>query len=245
MTAVASVLLLSLPLTRALALPTPAAKPLVVCTSAGSLEGLGFCRAAVSSGAYRVRALTRSLTSARTQQLEAIGAEIVVADNHDPSALEAAFAGAAAVYGITTWSGSTFAADGSVRRPADVTSESLLASEVAQGLNIISAAEAAGVGHFVLQSMHRGGLREGEPSADGHRVDASVPAPLHHRAKWRQEEALRASSLRRWSILRQPTYMENFGNDALAAKGTRLRLLKPGVVAAIATPNFAPNANFG
>ena len=125
MAAVACVLLLSLPLTRALALPRPptpaatsipAAKPLVVCTSAGSLEGLGFCRAAVSSGAYRVRALTRSLTSARTRQLEAIGAEIVVADNHDPPALEAAFAGAAAVYGITTWSGSTFAADGSVRR---------------------------------------------------------------------------------------------------------------------------------
>ena len=248
MTAVASVLLLSLPLARALALPRPptpaaatatsipAAKPLVVCTSAGSLEGLGFCRAAVSSGAYRVRALTRSLTSARTRQLEAIGAEVVVADNHDPSALEAAFAGAAAVYGITTWSGSTFAADGSVRRPADVTSESLLASEVAQGLNIIAAAEAADVGHFVLQSMHRGGLRDGEPSADGHRVDASVPAPLHHRAKWRQEEALRASSLRRWSILRQPTYLENFGNDALAAKGTRLRLLQPGVVSGLLAP---------
>ena len=248
MTAVASVLLLSLPLARALALPHPptpaaaaatslaAAKPLVVCTSAGSLEGLGFCRAAVSSGAYRVRALTRSLASARTRQLEAIGAEVVVADNHDPSALEAAFAGAAAVYGITTWSGSTFAADGSVRRPADVTSESLLASEVAQGLNIIAAAEKAGVGHFVLQSMHRGGLRDGERSADGHRVDASVPAPLHHRAKWRQEEALRASSLRRWSILRQPTYLENFGNDALAAKGTRLRLLQPGVVCGLRAP---------
>ena len=244
MTAVASVLLLSLPLAHVGA-ATPAhagrcrchlarrREAAVVCTSAAAEASAS--RAAVL-GAYRVRALTRSLTSARTRQLEAIGAEVVVADNHDPSALEAAFAGAAAVYGITTWSGSTFAADGSVRRPADVTSESLLASEVAQGLHIIAAAEAADVGHFVLQSMHRGGLRDGERSADGHKVDASVPAPLHHRAKWRQEEALRASSLRRWSILRQPTYLENFGNDALAAKGTRLRLLQPGVVSGLLAP---------
>ena len=70
----------------------------------------------------------------------------------------------------------------------------------------------------------------------GHNTEASVPAPLHHRAKWRQEEALRASSLRCWSILRQPTYLENFGNDALAAKGTRLRLLHPGVVSGLLAP---------
>ena len=34
----------------------------------------------------------------------------------------------------------------------------------------------------------------------------------------------------RWSILRQPTYLENFDNDLDAAKNTKLRSLRPGVV---------------
>ena len=36
-----------------------------------------------------------------------------------------------------------------------------------------------------------------------------------------------------WSIIRQPTYLENFGNDATAAKGTQLRRLKPGLVSGL------------
>ena len=55
--------------------------------------------------------------------------------------------------------------------------------------NDVAAAERTpSLEHFVLQSMHRGGRTAGT-------ADATVPAPLHHRAKWRQEEALRASSL--------------------------------------------------
>ena len=47
-------------------------------------------------------------------------------------------------------------------------------------------------------------------------------------------EALRSSSLRcAWSILRQPTYLENFGNDETAAAGTQLRRLNPGSVSGL------------
>lgn len=77
--------------------------------------------------------------------------------------------------------------------------------------------------------MHRGGA---EPR------DATTPAPLHHRAKWRQESALLASTELPcpWSVLRQPTYLENFANDANAAQGTELRLLRPGVVSGLLDP---------
>ena len=93
-----------------------------------------------------------------------------------------------------------------------------------QGLNIIEAAEATeGLEHFVMQSMHRGG----QPP-----LDETVLAPIHHRAKWELEDALSGSSLP-WSVLRQPIYLENFANDEDAAKGTQLRLLKPGSVSGL------------
>lgn len=59
-----------------------------------------------------------------------------------------------------------------------------------------------------------------------------VLAPIHHRAKWELEDSLFESSLP-WSVLRQPTYLENFGNSEDAAKGTQLRLLKPGSVSGL------------
>ena len=52
-------------------------------------------------------------------------------------------------------------------------------SEVAQGLNILAAAERTpSLRFFLLQSMHRGGRSAPDPS---------VPAPIHHRAKWKLE----------------------------------------------------------
>ena len=69
-------------------------------------------------------------------------------------------------------------------RAADLGSSALEESEVAQGLNILRAAEQTlgPDGHFVLQSMHRGGRHH--HSADDATRSTSVPAPLHHRAKW-------------------------------------------------------------
>lgn len=210
-------------------------RPTVVCTTASSLEGLAFCRHALNSGEFRVRALCRNIESSRAHKLAEMGAEVVSADNHDIDSLKAAFEGAHGVYAITTWSGSGFTADGTLQRAADLDSSALEESEVAQGLNILRAAEQTlgPGGHFVLQSMHRGGRHH--HSADDATRSTSVPAPLHHRAKWRQEEALQASTelACEWSVLRQPTYMENFANDPTASTGTQLRLLRPGVVSGL------------
>jgi uncharacterized protein YbjT (DUF2867 family) len=76
----------------------------------------------------------------RAQQLRALGAEVVAADNHDIDSLEAALEGAHGVYAITTWSGSSFAADGTVVRSDNLDPVHLEESEVAQGINILRAA---------------------------------------------------------------------------------------------------------
>ena len=155
-----------------------------------------------------------------------MGCGVVYADNNDVESLRHAFRKAYGIYGITTWSGSTFNADGSVQRAANLNSDVLESSEIQQGRNIIRVAETVPtLRHFILQSMHRGGRER--PVKD------NVAAPLHHRAKWAQEDILQRSSLACWSILRQPTYLENFDNDDDAAKGTKLRLLRPGVVSGL------------
>lgn len=222
-------------------------KPLLVCTTAGSLEGTAFCRQVLKRGIFRVRALTRNLESPRSKALEEMGAELFVADNEDVESLRRAFEGAHGVYGITTWSGATFAKDGSVQRDTGLDAKQLEDAEARQGQNIIDAALGTlreydrasrrypKVKHFVLQSMHRGGHK-----STSEYINPKVEAPLHHKAKWRQEDALltrmskRSSTAitdePRWSILRQPTYLENFDNEADAAKNTKLRSLRPGVV---------------
>ena len=221
-------------------------KPLLVCTTAPSLEGTAFCRQVLKRGKFRVRALTRNVDSPRSQALKKMGAELFVADNEDVESLRRAFEGAHGVYGITTWSGATFAKDGSVVRDTSLDSRELEDAEVRQGQNIIDAALGTGrayddehrqhpkVKHFVLQSMHRGGRRSASEYPD-----PDVEAPLHHKAKWRQEDALltrmngaesRIKHKTRWSVLRQPTYLENFDNESDAAKNTKLRSLRPGVV---------------
>lgn len=208
--------------------PAKPPPPLLVCTTAASLEGMAFCRHALRTpGEFRVRAVVRNPESSRALQLESMGAELVVADNHDRDSLVSALDGAHGLYAITTWSGSSFQADGTVVRSDNLDPHHLEESEVAQGLNILHAAERTPtLQHYLLQSMHRGGR---EP------VDASVEAPLHHRAKWRQEEALLESTALGGarSILRQPTYLENFANDVTAARGTKLRLVQPGVISGL------------
>eukprot|EP00966_Prymnesium_polylepis_P144446 3335630-Prymnesium_polylepis.1 len=223
---------------------------------------MAFCRQTLNSGEFRVRALCRNLHSPRATALAEMGAEVVFGDNSDVDSLRDGFADAHGVYGITTWSGSSFDTSGQVVRAHNLDAAHLEQSEFAQGVNIIGAAEATpGLRHFVLQSMHRSGK---EPE------DHAVPAPMHRappcplpnplrarveerqpgpttwlttrahgqprlaadRAKWRLEDELRRSTLP-WSILRQPTYLENFGNDQAASTGTQLRLLRPGVISGL------------
>ena len=178
-----------------------AEKPIIVCTTAPSLEGMAFCRSVIDRDRLRVRALARNVDSPRARALRDMGCEVVRADNLDAASLERAFERAHGVYAITTWSGSAFAADRSVLRASDLGSAALEDGEVLQGRNIVWAAEGTmSPRHLVLQSLHRD-RREAPARAVAGR------APLHHPAKWEQEEILVGSSLPYWSVLRQPTYL--------------------------------------
>merc|ERR1719424_830902 len=122
-------------------LSTVSGAPLLVCTTAGSLEGLAFCRHALESGEYRVRALVRNPESARAKALEKLGADVWVADNLELDSLTKAFTGAHGLYAVTTWSGSGFSSDGTVLRADNLDAQFLEENEFRQGLNILEAIE--------------------------------------------------------------------------------------------------------
>jgi uncharacterized protein YbjT (DUF2867 family) len=103
---------------------------------------------ALQARGVRVRAVVRNPDSSRARALVAGGAEVVVADLADESALTAAFAGAAGVFAVTT----PFEEGPHV--------------EVEQGLHVLAAAERAGVGHLVYSSVASADKGSGVPHFD-------------------------------------------------------------------------------
>jgi uncharacterized protein YbjT (DUF2867 family) len=109
----------------------------VAVTGATGRQGGGVARALLARG-RPVRALTRSPRSAPARALAALGAQVVRADMDDPASLDAAFAGAEAVFGV--------------QNPAVCG----LDREVRQGRNVGDAARRAGVAHLVYGSAGTG-----------------------------------------------------------------------------------------
>jgi uncharacterized protein YbjT (DUF2867 family) len=148
----------------------------VVCGATG-LQGGAVARALLAAG-HEVRALTRRPESAAARVLQAQGAMLVAADLDDPPSLRAALAGAYGVFSVQD-----FWEHGYDR-------------EVRQGINVIEAAETAGVGHFVYASVGGVGRTEGL-------------GIRHFDSKAAIERALRGTALD-WTIFRPVTFLENF-----------------------------------
>jgi uncharacterized protein YbjT (DUF2867 family) len=108
-----------------------------------------------------VRALTRKPARAGARSLQALGAQLVLADMDEPKSLRAAFAGAAGVFSVQNGIASGFD------------------REIAQGRNVADAARAAGVQHLVYGSAGpgRSGAGTGVPS-----WEAKVPVEDHIRS---------------------------------------------------------------
>ena len=117
----------------------------ILVTGATGLQGDAVARRLLASG-WRVRALTRSATSAKAQALASLGAEIVQGDMAELASLAPAVAGA---YGVF-----------SVQNPMI----SGIAGEIAQGKNVALAAQQAGVQHLVYASAGTGAQGTGVPS---------------------------------------------------------------------------------
>ncbi|HEY0494624.1 MAG TPA: NmrA/HSCARG family protein [Kutzneria sp.] len=116
----------------------------VAVTGATGTQGGATARALLAAG-QRVRALTRQPEAAELREL---GAQVVSADFDDPASLDRAFAGADAVFLVTT----PFGTD--------------LDTEIRQGVTAVDAAVRAGVGHIVFTSATNADRATGIPHFD-------------------------------------------------------------------------------
>ena len=114
----------------------------VAVTGATGTQGGATARALLADG-HRVRALTR-----RPSELHELGAEVMRADFDEPSSLDEAFAGADAVFLVTT----PFGTD--------------LDTEIRHGKAAVDAAVRAGVGHIVFTSATNADRDTGIPHFD-------------------------------------------------------------------------------
>jgi uncharacterized protein YbjT (DUF2867 family) len=174
-----------------------AASSFVLVTGATGKQGGAVFRTLLAAG-VPVRALVRDPGSERATALGKLAARpaglgdvVVRGDLEDVTSLRAALDGARAVF--------------SVQAP-DMT-DPMGDSEVRQGANLVEAAHAAGVEHFVHTSV------SGAGTVDTEHFDAARWG-AHMRHYWRSkaavEDVVRAAGFPRWTILRPATFMENF-----------------------------------
>ena len=161
----------------------PEAKTILV-TGATGTQGGAVARELLERG-YVVRGLTRNLSSERAQAMTALGANMVRGDFDDIESLVAAMDGAHGVFAMTDfW-------------------EHGYDKEVEHGKNLVDAARAAGVRHFVYTSV---------ASADD---NTGIP---HFDSKAEVEAYLTRSGLD-YSVLRPVEFMENvrWAHDTILA----------------------------
>ncbi|GAA0970225.1 NmrA family NAD(P)-binding protein [Actinocorallia libanotica] len=164
----------------------------VLVTGATGKQGGATARALLAAG-VPVRALVRDPASARARAVETLGAELVAGDLQDRSSVVRAAEGARAVFSV---------------QMAAVTAEGFdFAGEVAQAVNLIEGAKAAGVPQFVQTSTVGAGQHTQTPGwAEGRW--ASVEPSMT--AKAAIQDHLRVAGFPRWTLIKPGFFMENF-----------------------------------
>lgn len=132
---------------------------------------------------WRVRAFTRSASSAAARRLAETGAELIEGDMGDRAALEDAMRGVHGVFSVQP----TFITP---ELTPDLTDE----KEIGWGKNVADAAKAAGVRHLVYASATNAEKRIDVPTLDN---------------KWEIEEHIRALGIPA-TMLRPVSFMENY-----------------------------------
>ncbi|MFE9610823.1 NmrA family NAD(P)-binding protein [Streptomyces sp. NPDC006012] len=164
----------------------------VLVTGATGRQGGATARALLAAG-VPVRALVRDAATDRAKAVEAFGAELVTGDLHDRDSVIRAAEGVCAVF--------------SVQMPG-ITAEGFdFEGEVAQGVNLIEGAKAAGVPQFVHTSVTGAGQHTETPGwAEGRW--ASMEPTLG--AKSAIQDRVRAAGFPHWTLLKPGFFMENF-----------------------------------
>jgi uncharacterized protein YbjT (DUF2867 family) len=150
----------------------------VLVAGAAGKQGLAVIQALIaSSEPWQIKALTRDPTSKSAARLLALGVMPTAGDMSDQASLRKAMQGVDYVFSVQA----NFVDDKD-------------GNEVRYGKNMIDAAVASGIKHFVFSSV--GGAER----------NSGVP---HFEAKRRIEQHLVASTLS-WTILRPASFMDNF-----------------------------------
>ncbi|MFD7862958.1 NmrA family NAD(P)-binding protein [Streptomyces sp. NPDC059783] len=164
----------------------------VLVTGATGRQGGATARALLAAG-VPVRALVRDPATDRAEAIEAFGAELVTGDLHDRESVIRAAEGARAVF--------------SVQMPGFTAGGFDFEGEVAQGVNLIEGAKAAGVPQFVHTSVTGAGQHTETPGwAEGRW--ASMEPTLG--AKSAIQDRVRAAGFPHWTLLKPGFFMENF-----------------------------------
>ncbi|MET7339098.1 NmrA family NAD(P)-binding protein [Nonomuraea sp. NPDC005650] len=166
-------------------MPAPSAPVLVI--GATGRQG-GATARALRAASIPVRALVRDPAKDRARAVEALGAELVIGDLHDRESVIRAAKDARAVF--------------SVQMAPLIAGGFDFDDEVAQAVNLIEGAKAAGVPQFVHTSTSGAGRHTETPGRE------VVAAPLN--AKAAIEERVRTAGFPHWTILKPAFFMDNF-----------------------------------
>jgi len=124
-------------------------KKIVAVLGATGTQGGGVVRSLLSDGTFAVRAITRNPESPSAQELKSLGVESVAkADLDDTQSLTEAFKGCYGVYGVTDY--------WALYPIHKFNQVDTAAHETQHGKNLVDAAKAAGVQHFVWSTLDHG-----------------------------------------------------------------------------------------
>jgi uncharacterized protein YbjT (DUF2867 family) len=187
----------------------------VLVTGATGRQGGATARALRAAG-VPVRALVRDPDTNAAKTVAALGAELVTGDLHDRDSVIRAAEGARAVFSVQmpALNGDSFDFDG----------------DVAQGVNLVEGAKAAGVPQFVHTSVTGAGRHTEVPGwAEGRW--ASMEPTLG--AKSAIQDRVREAGFPHWTLLKPGFFMENFLPSMAflfprGIEGGLVSVLKPG-----------------
>ncbi|MEW1692139.1 NmrA/HSCARG family protein [Streptomyces sp. NPDC091265] len=210
----------------------------VLVTGATGRQGGATARALLATG-VPVRALVRDPATGRAKSVEALGAELVTGDLHDRASVTRAAEGARAVF--------------SVQMP-DMNGRGF-EGELAQAVNLIEGARAAGVPQFVHSSVSGAGQHTEVPGWAEGRWASMEP---YFATKAAIQDRVREAGFPHWTLLKPGFFMENFlpstaflfprgvegGLVSVLKPGTRLSLVAVDDIGSAAAAAFAAPERF-